>query len=78
MTEEIMIAEGKLRASLNEPLRYISIETDNASPQENEAILRLIEELNTQRELSYYIPIYKAAKDFVTAWAQTYELDTEL
>ena len=78
MTEEIMIAEGKLRAALNEPLRYISIETDNASPQENEAILHLIEELNTQRELNYYIPIYKAAKDFVAAWTQTYELDTEL
>ena len=78
MTEEIMIAEGKLRAALNEPLRYISIETDNASPEENKTIEQLVEELNTQRELSYYIPIYKAAKNFVTAWEQTYELDGEL
>lgn len=78
MKEEIIIAENKLRAALDEPLKYISIETDNASPQENEVISRLIEDLNVQRELSYYLPIYEAAKDFVTAWAETYELDKEL
>jgi len=78
MKEEIIIAKNKLRAALDEPLKYISVETDNASPQENEAISRLIGDLNVHRELSYYIPIYKAAKDFVEAWADTYELDKEL
>jgi len=67
-----------MREALDEPLKYISVETDNASPQENEVISRLIGDLNVQRELSYYLPIYKAAKDFVTAWAETYKLEEEL
>ena len=78
MKEEIIIAKNELREALNEPLKYISVVTDNASPQENEVISRLIEDLNVQRELSYYLSIYKAAKDFVTALAETYEFDKEL
>lgn len=78
MKEEIIIAKNKLRAALDEPLKYISVETDNASPKENEVISRLIEDLNVHRELSYYIPIYKAAKDFTEAWEKTYELDKDL
>lgn len=75
MKKEIITTENKLREALDAPLKYIAIVTDNASPQEKEVILRLIEDLNVQRELSYYLPIYKAAKDFVTAWAETYEKD---
>lgn len=75
MKKEIMIAKNKLREALDEPLKYILVETENASPQEKEVISRLIEDLNVQRELSYYLPIYKAAKDFVTVWAETYEKD---
>ena len=78
MKEEIVVAKNKLRAAINEPLKYISVETGNASPKENKTIEQLVEGLNTKRELSYYLPIYEAAKDFVEAWADTYELDKEL
>lgn len=78
MKEKIIIAKNKLREALDEPLKYISVETDNASPEENKIIEQLVEELNTKRELSYFLPIYEAAKNFVKTFVESYELDKEL
>lgn len=78
MEEKIVVAKDKLRAAINVPIKYIAVDVDNASPQENEVISHLIENLNMELELSYYVPIYKAAKKFVEAFAESYELDKEL
>lgn len=78
MEEKIVVAKDKLRAAINVPIKYIAVDVDNASPEENKAIEQLVEELNTKRELSYYLPIYEAAKNFVKAFAEGYELDKEL
>lgn len=78
MKEKIVVAKDKLRAAINAPIKYIGFQTENASPEENETIEQLVEELNTKRELSYYLPIYEAAKNFVEAFAESYELDKEL
>lgn len=78
MEEKIVVAKDKLRAAINERLKYIAVDVDNASPEENKAIEQLVEDLNMERELSYYLPIYKAAKKFVEAFAESYELDKEL
>lgn len=78
MKEELVAAKDQLRAAINAPIKYIGFQTENASPEDNAVIEQLVEELNTQRELSYYLPIYKAAKNFVEAFAESYELDKEL
>lgn len=78
MKEEIVAAKDQLRAAINVPMKYIAVDVDNASSEDNAVIEQLVEELNTQRELSYYLPIYEAAKNFVEAFAESYELDKEL
>ena len=80
--KEIVIAQNKLSAAMNKlcatmnaPIKYIAVDVDNASPEENKIIEQLVEELNTKRELSYFLPIYEAAKNFVETFAESYELD---
>ena len=70
MTDKMVAASNQLKAAVNKHWRYIAVDTDNASPEENEQILNLVEHLNTQRELDYYTAIYDAAQSFVETFTE--------
>lgn len=70
MNDKICAMTNALHATINAPFKYIAIDVDNASPEENDEITKVVEQLNSQRELAYYTPIYEAAKKFVAAFEE--------